>query len=337
MSLSPEQEERFREIAREEAHQVYDDISVVDTQGNEHSITTLQQRISALFPDLDRRETLKLGIVAFGYVASGAAVGTAILNAVSQPAAADAVSADVGTQADPYNKGWFHHIGAGDGATEVTFDDPIVTDDIVDGGGISHTGRLADLGEVFLASYATTVGGGSITNNSGVVELREPGNASATSESRLYSHIFEFDPSVSRLVRIEVSNITIDDSQGADILLAIGSNPDTAGVPGDDGLGVFVEGSGRIRAFTETGGTNSTTNDTSQDNAYVSGLQTIEISWDGSIVTATTDDGSTTVTVSDNGQYPTASPLFLKVAATDTDASNARNSDFDLDTVVIDE
>lgn len=210
-------------------------------------------------------------------------------------------------------------------------------DDLVDGGGISHTGRLADLGEVFLASYNKTVGGGSVTDNSGVVEVREPGNASAGSESRIYSHIFEFDPSVSRKITANLQNITIDDSGTARIRVMIGDQPDTDDNPGDDVLGAFIEGDGTVGVFTSDDGTSSASENISQNNGYVSSLESVEVSWDGSSVTVTTDDGSTTVSVNKSSNYPGGETLHLKISASDDDSNSANNVDFDVDSVVIDQ
>lgn len=216
--------------------------------------------------------------------------------------------------------------------------DATVTDDLVDGAGISHTEQIADLGQVFLASYDKTVGGGSITDNSGVVEVREPGNASNTSESRLYSHIFEFDPSVTRRIRVNLQNITIDNNSNARIVLAVQSAPDTENqLSSGDELFGDARGDGQVSAVTRQDGTAGISSDASQGNAFAGALNYLEISWDGSELTVEASDGSTTITVTDSSNYPSGETLHLHIGATDQDGANARNVDFDIDSVVFDQ
>lgn len=228
------------------------------------------------------------------------------------------------------------HSATGEGGDTLS-PSSVDTDDLTDGAGISHTEQLADLGQVFLASYDSTVGGGSVSDNSGTVEIREPGAASSRDESRVYSHIFEFDPSVSRRIRANLSNVTIDDNSQARVLIGVGDSPDSGNTPGDDLLMGEVQGSGKLRAFTSDDTTSGSTADLSQDNTFVSNLNYIQLSWDGSMLTFEASDGNTTVTVSDSSNYPSGETLHLKIACRDNDGNNARNVDIDVDSVVFDQ
>lgn len=64
-----------------------------------------------------RRQALK-------YLGGGAAAAALLGGATMDGAQADAVAADVGTQADPWQKVWTHALEVGDGANAVDFDSP---------------------------------------------------------------------------------------------------------------------------------------------------------------------------------------------------------------------
>jgi len=98
--LSEEALEHVREIAREEAESVYDDLTVEDNTGRTITLSGIQERVGKVAPDLTRRELLKVSVVAFGYVGMGMTVARAVMRALSTPAAADA-SGQYGTQSDP--------------------------------------------------------------------------------------------------------------------------------------------------------------------------------------------------------------------------------------------
>ena len=116
--------EEARAAAREEAQTVYDDLTAVDENGRSITFADIQTYVRELAPDATRREVLKSSMIAMGYVLSGATIGSALVYALSGDAAADASGA-YGTQADPLTKVWAHAVGAGDGASNVTFSDPI--------------------------------------------------------------------------------------------------------------------------------------------------------------------------------------------------------------------
>lgn len=93
-------EAQLRAIAREEARDLYG--IEAESNGERRSVWEFVETISELFPDLSRRETLKLGLIAFGYFASGASVGAALM-AVS--GTAEAGPNDTwGTAADPWEE-----------------------------------------------------------------------------------------------------------------------------------------------------------------------------------------------------------------------------------------
>lgn len=218
-------------------------------------------------------------------------------------------------------------IGGGTG----TIDEIVNNTKYTDPAGIEYTGRIGDLFDLFFASFQSASGGGSVTLSTGTLQLREPGDAAAVEESRAFSHAIAFDPSQAGSITIHVSNIAIDDNTDARILLQISTRPDGDGqLSSGDAMTGQVRGSGRIDAITRTDGSAGLSSDTNQNNAYVSGLNTIKISWDGSELTLETDDGTTTVTVTDSNQYPSGSNLFLKISAWDNDGANARNVDFDV-------
>lgn len=177
----------------------------------------------------------------------------------------------------------------------------------------------------------TTVGGGSVSFTTSNIEFREPGNASATSESRAFDPVYSFAPSAAGNIRIDLSNITIDNDNLARIILLITDSPDESGFqPGSNNLAALASGSGNIFAGSESAGSSGSSVDSTQDNAFVSALNYLDLQWDGSSVTVEASDGTTTVTVSESTNYPSGVPLFVKVAAEDADSGAARNVDFDV-------
>lgn len=107
---------------------------------------------------------------ALGYLGGGAAVAALLGYGAIDSAQADAVAADVGTQADPWQKVWTHELESGDGATELQvtdtilpdadgtrdlgasgtawanlFSDAVTTDDVDIGGSITSTKNLLDV------------------------------------------------------------------------------------------------------------------------------------------------------------------------------------------------
>lgn len=183
--------------------------------------------------------------------------------------------------------------------------------------------------------WQMTVGGAdSPTITDQQIQMREPGTT-GEAESRAWDDITEFDPSIPGRVRIHISNITVDNDTNADFYVSLNDLSNSDGpISGDESIAAVVSGNGNVQAFTETGATSSFSTDSTQDNAYASGLNYIELRWDGSTATAETDDGSTTVTVSESGNYPSGS-LFLKIAAFDGDASASLNVDFDVDAIEV--
>jgi hypothetical protein len=215
------------------------------------------------------------------------------------------------------------------------------TADIIDGGGVSHTAELADLADLidsgfaYEAFFSTTVGGGSIAFLNDKVELRQPGDAAASDETRMFNANVGFDPSSSGTIRVNISNITIDDTNDAQIRLHIDDTPDTSD-RGSDVLEIELRGSGAVVAVTSENGSVSSTTDNSQNNSFAANAEWIEISWDGAELTAQASDGTTTVTVSDSGQYPSGENLHLKIFARDNGNSAANNADFDVDNIEVD-
>lgn len=187
---------------------------------------------------------------------------------------------------------------------------------------------------------STTSGDGSVTlpdNSTPVhhIQLRVPGSAASIDESRVFDSTTAFDPSIPGRIQIDVSNLAVDNNTNSEIFVLLTNAPDSGVFDGSkDQLGARIKGDGDVRALTSDDGMVGQTADSSQDNSYINSLETIEISWDGSSVTVTTDDGSTEVTASDSSNYPNED-LNFKIAARDGDGSNARNSDFDVGRVVV--
>jgi len=104
-----------------------------------------------------------------------------LLAAGTEPAQANAVAADVGTKADPWQKGWFHELSAGDGADVLTLGDPI-----------QHANEAVSsattIGNVLYVEVDTSVGGFTITipaslEQSGIEIRFVDGGAAASSNS----------------------------------------------------------------------------------------------------------------------------------------------------------
>jgi len=172
-------------------------------------------------------------------------------------------------------------------------------------------------------------GSGSVTFTDQQIQLREPGVSSSGEESRAYDDITTFDPAGGGKVKIHLSNITIDDSDEAEITLSITDDPDSITRSGEDRLSMVARGNGEVVAFTANNGGQFFSSDSTQDNSFAGSLNSIELSWDGSSATATATDGSTTVTVSENSEYP-AESLFLHIAAQDSASGSANNADYDV-------
>lgn len=183
--------------------------------------------------------------------------------------------------------------------------------------------------------FTTRADDGSVTINDTNIQVRNPGNASAEATSQIVSAAKLWNHIDSGSITVNVSNVTIDNSSNASIRLAIADAVlERPGQGTQNRLEGIIRGDGTVVAATENGGTSGTSTDTTQDNAYVSGLNSIKISWDGSSVTVETKDGTTTVTVSDSSNYPANSrQLFLRIAAFDVDGANARNVDYDIDSI----
>jgi hypothetical protein len=194
---------------------------------------------------------------------------------------------------------------------------------------------LADdaFGWVMNSVMSTTVSTpGSITFEYDRVELREPGAAASTSHTRFYNSSVGIDPSEDGSVRIDVSNVSVDDDANAKLFLAASDAPDGSGLNGNDHLIAEVRGDGTVVTSTSEGGTQSQST-LSKDNAYVNSLNYVEVRWDGSSLTVETSDGSTVDTVSESGNYPSGENLHLAVKAEDQDGSNQRNADYDVERV----
>lgn len=114
--------EQIRRIAREEAQRVYQDIAVTDSDGRRWSLPQIADRISALAPDLERREVLQTSVVVIGYIGAGYSITTAALKALSEPASANAVG-ELGTTADPLSD--LHTAGLDGGGSAVSVGDDL--------------------------------------------------------------------------------------------------------------------------------------------------------------------------------------------------------------------
>jgi len=176
----------------------------------------------------------------------------------------------------------------------------------------------------------TAASSGSVTLGS-PIQLRVAGDGSSRDESRIYNvSNFRINPAYKGKLVVDVSNVTLDNSNDSRIFVQFGDQPDTLASAGNNYLGAIIYGDGEVSAATSSGGTASASSDTSQNNGYINSLTSIEVSWNRSSATVITDDGSTQITVSDGGQYPTTEPLDLKVAAEDHGTSAANNSDYDV-------
>lgn len=185
------------------------------------------------------------------------------------------------------------------------------------------------------AYYAESIDTGSISYYGDRVEIRNPGNAAAKSRVILYDPVRAFDPSVSGSIELSLNNVVLDNSSLARIYLEITDNPASAGVAAGDRLYLIIQGDGVIIAGTENDGVNNTTTDATQNNAYVNGLQSGKISWDGAAVTVTVTDGATDVVVTENASYPAGELLAFHTYADDEDGAAARNADYDITGVTI--
>lgn len=213
---------------------------------------------------------------------------------------------------------------------------------LTDAGGIPHTGQLLDLQNflgISLAGNLQKTEGTSATaalKALGPFELRSPGEAAATDEARIFDNRVEFDPADTVTIRFNLSNITIDNDSGAQMYWGITDAPDTAtGTAGNDNMWASVFGDGRVRARLTNDGASNPANDTTEDNAFAAGLNYVQFGWDGTTLTVEASDGTDTVTVTNSTNYPAGENLFLSFKAVDADGSNARNADFDVDSIKV--
>lgn len=101
---------------------------------------------------IDRRSLLEAG----GIMGLGALVGGGGLYAATDGAEADAVAADVGTKADPWQKVYTHAIQAGDGTASLGFDDSVAFDH-------EAVSSATTIGNVTVVEYDSSVSGFTIT------------------------------------------------------------------------------------------------------------------------------------------------------------------------------
>lgn len=181
----------------------------------------------------------------------------------------------------------------------------------------------------------TSSGSGSVTFEYDRVEIRESGDGAATRQTRAYdASNVGVDPSEAGSIRIDVSNVDIDDQSDARMYLQLTDAPDSTAEAGGDFLAAEVRGDGEVRAHTSEDNTAGSSNDTSQDNTFVKSISYVELAWDGSAAAVIVGDGNgNTVTVSDNSNYPSGENLYLSLAAEDQAGSNQRNVDYDVNRV----
>lgn len=106
-------------------------------------------KVLGLDTSMGRRQAMAIGIL-------GGGAGLGALTAASQPAQADAVAADVGTQADPWQKVWAHAIESGDGADALSFDDAVAFDH-------EAVSSATTIGNVTVVLYDSSVAGFTLT------------------------------------------------------------------------------------------------------------------------------------------------------------------------------
>lgn len=212
------------------------------------------------------------------------------------------------------------------------------------GGGADNT----SLFDLYLRNYATFDAN---TGNFGQVsysvpnkewQLRCPGDAGDSGGNWAYWDCLlpdgtdlTFDPTATASVQMNISNITADNNEDARIVLTVGKGGSIDGSSGPNiGFYALIEGNGdvRITNIDSQGSTNS--EDTTQNNAYVSSLNYVKISWDGTTSTLEVDNGTTTVTVTETSNYPDSGNLEFAFKAVDGGPSTAVNIDYDVDDVV---
>lgn len=165
-------------------------------------------------------------------------------------------------------------------------------------------------------------------------ELREPGNGASAEEVRIFTNI-TFDPSESWTIKFDLANITIDAVSSAVIAISLTDSVDASFLSGDDYLVSQLRGAGGVRARTSEDGTSNTSTDNTQDNAFASAANYIQMSFDGTSLTTEVSDGTTTITTSSSSNYPSGENLALKVTARDADPNTARNVDFDVTGITV--
>jgi hypothetical protein len=220
------------------------------------------------------------------------------------------------------------------------------TQSYTDPSGTTHTGEVADFSDIAVpallahplpfSNFDRSSGGGSVTITAEQIQLREPGDSGGESAAVVGDEQTEFDPSVSGRLRVDVSNITIDDSETARIEIGISDNPVlTNNFDADDFLGAEIRGNGNIKILTAEDGSIANSSFISKTNGYVSSLNYIQVSWDGSDTTLEVSDGSTTESTTLGDTYPTGETLHPRIAAVDSSDVAARNVDYDVDKITV--
>jgi hypothetical protein len=176
-------------------------------------------------------------------------------------------------------------------------------------------------------------GDGSVTFTDRGIELREPGNGSATEESRAYDDVTEMDPRQPGRVRVYVSNTEFDPDGAATLRVVLSDAPDTSSETADHELRCEVAGNGRCIAVCSDDGIKS--KNTFTFGTDPNALEYVELSWADDELSATAVDGAGAHSGTVSSDYPTEETLFLSMAACDADDSTARNVGFDVEKVVL--
>lgn len=174
-------------------------------------------------------------------------------------------------------------------------------------------------------------GSGTVTDTLTAVEFREPGNAS-TKEAAVLDRKVVIDSAVPGAIRVHLANQTIDNSANArlGIWFYESTFPTTSITPGNNYIGVQVAGDGRVQARTGEFGADEISSDSTQGNTFVNALNWVELDWDGSTVTVSASDGTTTVSATNQARVPETILPINRIRALDNNASGAQNSDFDV-------
>lgn len=183
---------------------------------------------------------------------------------------------------------------------------------------------------LFAACETTEGANGTVTRYVDRAEIREPGDATAKSDTRLYEPTVALDPATPGRVRFKLENVNIDATSAAQMYFFFAADPDRDGNANGDEMGAVVKGDGSIQAQTNNNGSTNNNQDASQGNGFIDVLKFIELDYDGSQLSVTASDGSFSVSTTSATDYPTGEPLYLKIAAHDNNASGATNIDFDV-------